>query len=416
MQSFKKILIVGIFLLFSVALFLTFYLKNGQKETAPFFYRKKTTAPQNYKTESFETKVKRSSQKNKKKEDTTLKKTENIFSFINSLPYYSQNLEASYSALLNKVFINEKTKKGKDELKELLAKNSLTLTDISPLIVTNKEIKNNNLSTTKKEAEEILKNVKIQQMLKPRPTPTPYKYKSIEEYEKEKENKTLNALKNLFREIFYAVYTSEETPNITPTPIIPSHLPNLAPHGAPSLQNLISEVSQNVGIPRGVIEAVLKIENPAVFYLTENQIKEYSSPGKTWPNCGPNQCSATGPMQITTGKDNKGSPLCGQCCWQGRCLDTRGGCPNQWSLYKTAVNLYGKFNHSPNVCNIRDNIYAGASKLKHDSGSDNPVVWTKEEVFKAARAYYGDCSVKFSRLGNRTYCEFVWDYYVYNNY
>ena len=116
-------------------------------------------------------------------------------------------------------------------------------------------------------------------------------------------------------------------------------------------------------------------------------------------------------MQITTGVDSFGSSSCSQCCWKGRCLDTRGGCPNQWAIYGQAVNLYGGYSREPNPCNILDNIYAGALKLKTDSRASNPLVWTKEEVFRAARAYYGDCSVKYSRLGNRTYCEYVWDYY-----
>lgn len=167
-----------------------------------------------------------------------------------------------------------------------------------------------------------------------------------------------------------------------------------------SLREIFNDVGNQIGVPPIILEAVLQIEMPSVFRFTPEQIKQYSLPGNTIPNCHPNVCSATGPMQMTTGRDANNNPLCPNCCWKGSCLDTKGGCPNAWAAYGWG-----------DPCNLKDNITAAARKLKKDSKSNSPIFWTKDEVYRASYRYYGNCTVAYPRLGNRTYCEYVWWYY-----
>lgn len=203
-------------------------------------------------------------------------------------------------------------------------------------------------------------------------------------------------------------FSEDNLSSVSPT-FFPSPSPSYSPSSFSSsfssfsfssLREIFKNVGEKTGVPWPILEAVMQIESPSTFSLSQNQIREYSLPGKTIPGCRPNECSATGPMQMTIGIDNFGNPLCPKCCWQGVCRDTRGGCPNAWARYG-----------SGNPCNLLDNIFAAARKLKNDSQSTSSHFWSKEEVYRASRLYYGNCTVKYKRLGDRSYCEFVWWYY-----
>jgi hypothetical protein len=190
---------------------------------------------------------------------------------------------------------------------------------------------------------------------------------------------------------------------ITPQPSIisPSQSPS---QSFSSLRQIFEEVGGQVGVPPLILEAVMLIEMPSTFNFTPEQIKEYSTPGNVIPGCRPNVCAATGPMQMTIGVDDTGNSLCPKCCWKGACRDTQGGCPNAWVTYGSGRD----------PCNLKDNVYGAARKLKSDSGAGSSVNWTQDQVYQAARRYYGDCTVAYSRLGDRTYCEYVWWYYNTN--
>jgi len=171
-----------------------------------------------------------------------------------------------------------------------------------------------------------------------------------------------------------------------------------------SLRELFKEVEGKVFVPAAILEAVAKIEMSTTFTYTPSQISQYATPGNTIPGCGPNICSATGPMQMTIGRDMNGDTTCPRC--------GVGFCPNAWSGYKNAVNSFGGYSHTPNVCNLRDNIYGAAAKLKNDSGTAKTNLnWTRAQVNEAGRRYYGNNSIKYPRLNNMTYGEFVWWYY-----
>jgi len=142
----------------------------------------------------------------------------------------------------------------------------------------------------------------------------------------------------------------------------------------------------------------MHIESSSTFGLSPEDVAQYSQEGARLPGCGPNVCSATGPMQMTTGTDDSRSSTCSNCCWNDKCLTS---CPNQWAVYGQG-----------HPCNLLDNVFAAARKLKNDSGADSPTNWTQEQVYQASRRYYGNCTVKYERLGNRTYCEYVWWYYT----
>lgn len=172
-----------------------------------------------------------------------------------------------------------------------------------------------------------------------------------------------------------------------------------------SLRELFSEIESKTKVPARIIEGVMLVESPSLLAsLTEEEVSVFSQPGASLPSCQPNVCSAAGPMQMTTGIDNKGSSTCSEC--------GLSQCPNAWAGYGNSVNEYGGYSHQSNPCNLRDNVYAAAAKIKKDSGNTGGA-WTQDQVSRAAERYYGSCSdrYRYQRLGNRTYCEFLWWYY-----
>ena len=219
--------------------------------------------------------------------------------------------------------------------------------------------------------------------------------------------------KNKFAEFiteFFRVLLGSTPGESTSTPTLPTSSPSVpGPSVSGNLAELFTEVGQKVGVPPRIIEGVMMIEDPSVFSLSQQEIAQYTTPGNTIPGCKPNQCSASGPMQMTIGTDGNGSSSCSGCCWNGRCLSS---CPNAWLSYGGSVNTYGGYSYASNPCNLKDNVYAAAAKLKSDSGATSASSWTQEQVYKAGKSYYGNCTAAYSRLGNRTYCEYLWWYYT----
>lgn len=212
----------------------------------------------------------------------------------------------------------------------------------------------------------------------------------------------IKKLLELFLSMPSSIDSDSSFPTGSPTgPTPDSSSPSTPRPAFTSLRQIFEKVGVEIGVPPLILEAVMQIEMPSTFNLTPDQVKEYSEAGKVIPGCGPNVCSATGPMQMTIGTDNSGSSLCPNCCWKGTCLNTKGGCPNAWASYG-----------SGDPCNLTDNVRAAAKKLKTDSQAISSTGWTEDQVNRAARRYYGDCTVAYARLGNRTYCGYVWWYYT----
>ena len=96
----------------------------------------------------------------------------------------------------------------------------------------------------------------------------------------------------------------------------------------------------------------------------------------------------------------------------GNCAESSAGAkgpcqfmPSQWTAYGGSINNYG-YTHPPNICNLRDCLYAAATKLREDAGRigtacgyDNTTAppagscqWTGANAAKGAYHYYGACS------------------------
>lgn len=190
------------------------------------------------------------------------------------------------------------------------------------------------------------------------------------------------------------------------------------------LKTLFEQAASWAKMPAAVLAGIASIEGPQMFGYTDSEIVAYSAPGAEDPYnnpvlgdgfCNSSPANAQGPMQFlpTT--------------WDG------GG-----DKYHEAVNIATGEGRAENICNIKDAIYAAAWLLKCNSGGvppaecssgdftsydwDDPDRWwegppgpegeadgTEGEVYRAARAYLGDCSVP-----GFEYCLTVWEYYLAN--
>ena len=191
-----------------------------------------------------------------------------------------------------------------------------------------------------------------------------------------------------------------------------------------------------MGVPWPIIEAMLHIEGSGVFNLTAEEVAQYQKPGEKIPHepsrslyCNPNPWSAAGPAQMTT---TGCYPF--DTCVEHRDDTNNANCvvapnvcsqkPDAWNQYKGTILAYQNDGRTPNVCNLKDAIFAGGAKLKNDSGTlaNTMTEWSKAEVYLSAQRYYGSCTpcdvaspgsgafLACQRLGT-TYCDYVWNYY-----
>jgi hypothetical protein len=133
-----------------------------------------------------------------------------------------------------------------------------------------------------------------------------------------------------------------------------------------------------------------------------------------------NQCSARGPMQITTGDGGvyckNGEPKCPykdeiHCVYScdSYCTDNGvvpGAAPNAWSGGYNVQVASGRANASP--ANLYDAIMGAAMLLQLKVGS-NDTTWTDGQMNTAGLTYYGD-SQPHGSLGGRTYGQAIVDY------
>lgn len=189
-----------------------------------------------------------------------------------------------------------------------------------------------------------------------------------------------------------------ETPVITPPPTFTGEctLCNF-PRGSTALHNLLNEVGNAVKTPASVLAGMLNFEGyipkgyPAsepdpdkrkyrIFDLTDAEINDISAPGGTMgESCAESYAGARGPCQFM---------------------------PSQWETYKNTVNSYFSPSHTPEICNLRDCLYAAAAKMREDAGRlgnacgyDNATAppagscnWTGPNAAKSAYHYYGACT------------------------
>lgn len=179
------------------------------------------------------------------------------------------------------------------------------------------------------------------------------------------------------------------------------------------------------GVPGGVIAGILALEGSHVFTYSDEQIAMYSQAGAKDPyispaahqsvsrqfGCTVSYAGAVGPMQFLVGKAEE-------------LLGYPNGYPpiDTWASYGGAVTEVNYYQFRiPEPCNILDSIYAAAKKLATNCATGGVKCpadeWNQQQVYKAAQAYYGDCSVPVvdtngDGIKDKTYCQYVWDFYI----
>jgi len=350
----------------------------------------------------------------------------NLTEITRSLPYVSSDLKIEYSPILEQIIVTYQTPEAKDEFDRWIAQQNLSTTKQDLIDQKIMVITTPNGPSYQKEGEDIYaRNRELNLILIPTVAPvipTPLISTSPE-------TQSLRLLADLLSLLFTMQTTlpSQPAADLAVLPTTASQALSVSPAAdasaaqtpvqtvndnvrlivpADSMKKLFIEVGEKVGVPAKIIEGVMQIESQGTLAYSDDKVINYSTPGNSSPGCAPNSCSATGPMQMTTGRDGNGRTDCPKCCWNGKCV-----CPNAWAGYGRAVNTYGSYSHNPNPCNLRDNLYAAGLKLKNNSAAVDPTSWTQEEVHRAGLHYNGSCSIPYPRLGNRTYCEFLWWYY-----
>lgn len=422
----KKIIIILSFVLLVLivlSLLINYFAKNGS-----LFSKKNFPLPTSFSNQSYLNEIEKTKQNQQNEQlmptisanpspklfltgiktlsPQTITKVQHLKS---QLPIDTENFKIDYSYPLEKFIIVKKSPQAEEKLREffnndqisyeeLLRENFLVFTErrlsefkeqLEDEYLKIREEKNNFFSPTPPETEFSLS-----------PSPFP--------------SATAGNFNPLIEFLSIFLNFGDQSSNLSSSnPILPETLPTAAQteilgpssKSPANLNDIFNEVGQKVGVPPKILEVVMKIEMPATFNLSPQQIANYSAPNQSWPSCEPNICSATGPMQMTIGIDGDGNTLCPRC--------GVGFCPNAWASYGKAINSFGGYLHQANPCNIRDNVYGSAAKLKNDSKTTDSLNWTQAEVYRAATRYYGSCGDKYryQRLGNRTYCEYVWDYY-----
>ena len=155
------------------------------------------------------------------------------------------------------------------------------------------------------------------------------------------------------------------------------------PPDNPEIQTAINQAASDVGIPACVLEGVGIIEGAYNWTPDDPRIAQ----------CKPNQCSAAGPFQISTGKDASGDRFCSQCSAWTRAY----GCPNVWA------------GRSGNPCDFVLSSKVAAQKLKNDGPLNNTqsVQEQKNQIINAGYHYYGS-NGRIPRLDNCSYGQYVY--------
>lgn len=338
---------------------------------------------------------------------------EKYTTFIQNIPILDKNYSIFYSPLFNKVYFKPKNTQGKKQIRELIKKYQLekTINKFPQNFIIDENITEEKIRLEENNFLENQQKKLLDNYQKNPSSLTVKPFLTIAPSPQSEEQNSFDALVELLKILLQGAEFSQtnlENNHLSPSPSVffPQSSPSLPQFKITSLTQLFNDVSQRVGVPVKILEGVLTIETPSTFNLTSDQIALYSQPGNRINNCAPNICSATGPMQMTIGIDNSGSNKCSKC--------GLNSCPNAWAAYGRAVNIFTNDTHTPDPCNLRDNIFAAAYKLKTDSKATDPLNWTQEQVYEAGRRYHGSCSDKYRYpyLGNRTYCEFLWWYYT----
>lgn len=157
-----------------------------------------------------------------------------------------------------------------------------------------------------------------------------------------------------------------------------------------SIQEAIVQGVKKVGIPQCVLEGVAQIEGAYGWQPNDTRITE----------CRPNVCSATGPFQITIGRDANGDRMC-------------PSCPSKWVEQYGCPNTWGSDPESP--CNYAHAAERAAQILKAKAGYQGYTLGPgdprsqQQAIMVAGYGYYGS-NTPIDRLGGCSYGEFVYQH------
>jgi len=358
-----------------------------------------------------------------------------------TLPYEDTDVKITYSPVLNRFFVISKTPQAEQKFKEWEQKNNLTNLSHrnsqtqADLYIFGSSNNNNNSVDLQTEMENKVSDSRNQSQTDSQLTSTNLTNLTIStDLTNLTNNNDLSLLTDLFKILLNTnVPSNVSTNNISPanSPVPSLQSPTPASTNQPQVSNppvtsgvkannpliddplplslyqMLQDASQKVGVPLKLLEAIIRTEGTHIIGYTDEQVRKYSQPGAKDTECSPNECAAIGPMQITINVDDNGNSHCPGC-------GNWGYCPNAWRDSGSTINKYG-FTHTPNPCNIRDSIYAGAKVLKIFSQTKETDNWSRETVLNAS-AYGGGQGSRYTRIHfpgnpNPNYFEYLWWYY-----
>ncbi len=328
-----------------------------------------------------------------------------LLSFKNKLPYSSPDFDIGYSPTLGVFFVQKKTPQADDKLQQYLKDNNmLDIFGEFPNLFTTTD---QPVDQAIQQAEQGVSNTRDQNFQEQQSlTPTP-----TEEGNPDLPTKSFSDFQNFMQTMFsydtsglnQAIDESNRVPTETPIPggggggnIPPSDLPGSCM--SKSLADIFTEAGTKVGMTPKLVEGTMAHECSSPFGWSGQKIKAYSQPGKGIPS--------TGPDSYCYRSHARADPHCvAQLGSVDKCLGhgPMQFLPGTFQDYSGAVKRLDG-NSNPYIENIRDSIFAGTLKIKSDGRPKDPLNWTKEEVYKAAGAYSGNCS--------SGYCVFLWNYYT----
>jgi len=303
-------------------------------------------------------------------------------------PVENKDFEIEYSDLLHRFFVNKLTDNADEELQKYFNNDSISSLYIKNneyglFHISNRSSLNNEKSRVEEEFEKEREKFLNDIFLEP-PTPT------ITDSRPTEQQKQINALSGLFG-IMSNFSIPTPAPTIsrtsTPTTLPPSGDQTAASYGSDALNKIITEASQKVGTPTKIIKAVMRVECPLTFKLSDTEVDLYSQPGKGVPFCvGKPPYYDSGSMQFIT---------------------------TTWPYYANSVNVYGGYAHKPYVMNIRDSVYAGAVLLKKASKTSTADNWSYQEVLRTITCYNAGCAKYPNNISDKVmrYFNRVWNEY-----
>ena len=163
-----------------------------------------------------------------------------------------------------------------------------------------------------------------------------------------------------------------------------------------NLMTIFQDAADKMCVPVELIMAISGVEGGRAWSYTADEITRFSTPN-WWQTDSASLCQGLCYNTCNPGSCSSWDPDCAWTTYNGTYqeADVRGIMQferNTFNGYHDAlVKLLGR---EPNRCLIPDSIYAGAMKMKANSGTDKTQCtnWSVETVRRVAKAYCGSCN------------------------